>query len=352
MFDKGIQNPFRRRCLLATLAGATTAIAIPPALAAGPITGHSRRGAPTARQLDPFADAARAIERLRAVVVMHAGDVIFAESFRGPAPTEAVNIKSVSKSVVAALVGCAIQQGVVDDLDMTLDKVTPALLPEKVDPRVAALTLKDFITMRAGLERTSGPAYSRWVSSPDWLDYVLTRHFVDEPGSGMLYSTGNFHVLGAVLSTLTESSLHRIARRWLGEPLDIDFAPWTRDPQGRFLGGNEMSLSPIAMARFGELYRRDGTWDDQRVLPESWVKDSFTPRSISPWSNDGYGYGWFVRSMGDTLAGYARGYGGQMIHVLPTEQLVVAITSDPTLPARGDGYVEQLHGLVETHLLG
>ena len=350
-----------RRRALATLGAAALASvssdpraessATPSAGSARPVGPESPGATPRAGGLDTLADEARGIERLHAIVVMRAGDTVFSEAFRGPPPGEAVNVKSVSKSLVAALLGCALERGVVDGLERTLDELIPSLLPEGADPRVAALTLDDLVSMRAGLERTSGSGYARWIVSDDWLRYVLSRPFVDEPGGRMLYSTGNFHVLGTVLSTLTGASLHTLARRWLGDPLDIDFAPWTRDPQGRYLGGNEMSLSPLAMARVGELYRRDGEWNGTRILPEGWVRESFTARSISPWSDDGYGYGWFARAMGDTLAAYARGYGGQMIHVLPTERLVVAMTSDPWLSARGDGYVEQLHGLVERHLI-
>ena len=338
-----VSSPARRR-LLASFAVA----AAPSALAVA--MPRAARAAPDRARLDALADEARGVERLHSLVVMHDGEVVLAEAFRGPPPTRAVNVKSVSKSIVAALVGCALERGVVDDVGATLGELVPELVPGAADPRVGALTLASLLSMRAGLERTSGAAYAAWVASDDWVRDALSRPFVDVPDGRMLYSTGNYHVLGAALASLSGRNLHRLARRWLGEPLGIDFAPWTRDPQGRYLGGNEMSLSPLHMARFGELYRLGGRWDGTQVFPERWARESFTPRSISPWSDDGYGYGWFLRAMGETSAAYARGYGGQMVHVLPTERLVVAITSDTTRPARGDGYVGRLHALVERHL--
>jgi len=57
-----------------------------------------------------------------------------------------------------------------------------------------------------------------------------------------------------------------LSREWLGKPLEIEFAQWTRDPQGRYPGGKEMSISPIEMVRFGELYRLGGRWNGQRVM--------------------------------------------------------------------------------------
>ena len=85
----------------------------------------------------------------------------------------------------------------------------------------------------------------------------------------MLYSTGSFHVLGAALARASGESLLALARGWLGEPLGIEIPAWTRDPQGFYLGGNEMALSPMAMLAFGEMYRRDGrTADGATVLSE------------------------------------------------------------------------------------
>lgn len=294
---------------------------------------------------------ASGIDRLRSLVVLHEGKTVLAEAFSGPSVETAVNVKSVSKSLVASLVGCAIERKLIPDVSMTLGEAIPDLIPNNADPRVATLTVANLLTMQAGLQRTSGQFYGTWVASDNWVRYVLSRRFVDEPGGRMLYSTGDWHVLGALLSKLSDASLLELSREWLGKPLGIDFAPWTRDPQGLYMGGNEMSLSPMHMAKFGELYRLQGSWKDQQVLPSNWVQQSFTARTYSPFSGDNYGYGWFLRQVGASGFAYARGYGGQFIHVLPAEGLTIAMTSDWTRSARGGVYTEQLHRLVTTHLL-
>ena len=301
---------------------------------------------PDRARLDALADAARRTERLRAIVVTVDGEVALAEAFRGPPVDRAVNVKSVSKSVVAALAGTAIGRGEVPGVDATLGEVAPGLVPPGADPRVAALTIEDLLTMRTGLERQSGAAYGQWASSDDWVAHALTRPFVAEPGGRFLYSTATWHVLGAALAEATGKSLLELARERLGAPLGIDLPAWTRDPQGRYLGGNEMAMTPLAMARFGELYRRGGRWGGARVLEEAWTRESLVARTVSPWSGDAYGYGWFLRELGGEPAAYARGYGGQLVHVVPGAAAVVAITSDVSRAARGDGYVEALHAMV------
>ena len=294
-----------------------------------------------------LADAARradALEQLRALVIAHHGEVVFAEAFRGPRVDRPVNVKSVSKSVVALLTGSAIARGAVPGVDPPLAAFVPP--PRGADPRVAAITLEDLVTMRAGLERTSGRGYGPWVASRNWVDHALTRPFVDRPGGRFLYSTGSFHLLGVALARATGRSLLDLARDWLGDPLDIEIPAWTRDPQGFYLGGNEMALSPLALIRIGEMVRLSGAWDGRQILPATWIEASWTPRTRSPFSNHDYGFGWFLATARGHRVAYARGYGGQMLYVVPSLALTVAVTSDPTRPARSAGHAGDVNALL------
>ena len=141
------------------------------------------------------------------------------------------------------------------------------------------------------------------------------------------------------------------SRAWLGAPLGIDIAPWQRDPQGIFMGGNNMALSPRAMLRFGELYRNGGIFRGRRILSESWIRESWTPRTRSPFSGDEYGFGWFIARMCDHTVYYARGFGGQFIHVVPTLRLTVVITSDRSARTRIGGYRDSLSALLRGDLI-
>ncbi|ASJ70630.1 serine hydrolase domain-containing protein [Granulosicoccus antarcticus] len=339
----------KRRTLLKSAAYCLAATSLPAFAATGSETANTPVTAADA--INAFADAARQLDRLHGLVVMKQGEIVLAENFRGPPVDKAVNVKSISKSVVAGLVGCAIERGSLVGVDATLGELAPDLVPVDADVRIAKLSVQDFLTMRLGLESQSGGNYGRWAASDDWVRYALTRPFTSAPGGKMQYSTAGWHVLGAILSEVTGKSLLTLSREWLGEPLDIEFATWTRDPQGRYLGGNEMSMSPLEMARFGELYRLDGRWNDELVMVEDWVRQSFEPKTVSPWSDHAYGYGWYLLPLAGQKAAYARGYGGQLIHVVPQAGLVVAMTSDSSRAARSDGYIATLHSLVEDYLI-
>lgn len=289
---------------------------------------------------------AASFDRLHTMIVAQGGQrrIELAPGARLDRPA---NIKSVSKTIVATLTGIAIGKGALPGPEAQLGDVAPRLIPRGADPRVPQITVGDLLSMRAGLERTSGGNYGAWVSSPNWVADALSRPFVDRPGGRMLYSTGSTHVLGAVLSEVTGDSLLSLARQWLGRPLGIDIPPWTRDPQGRYLGGNQMALSPEAMLRFAEMIRAGGTWQGTQVVPEDWIEASLTRYTRSRWSGLGYGYGWFLgRAMGQGY-GLARGYGGQVICVCPGLDLSVVITSDPSLPARSNGYFGELAAMIE-----
>lgn len=311
---------------------------------------------PNATRFDPAmlgraTQTASQFEQIHSLVIARGGEIAFADAFRGPAVDRAVNIKSVSKSFVAALTGAAIDRGVLKGVDQRLGETAPALIPPDADPRVRDLTVAHLVTMQAGLERTSGPNYGRWVESRNWVAFALSRPFIAEPGEVMLYSTGSFHVLGAVLARASGKSLLTLAREWVGEALGITIPPWRRDPQGFFLGGNDMALSPLALLRFGEMHRLGGVWNGRRVLSETWIREAWTPRTLSPYSGDRYGYGWFVTDAAGRRLYYARGYGGQMIYILPELEMTVVVTSDPNLPARSDGYVGQLRSWLSGELI-
>jgi CubicO group peptidase (beta-lactamase class C family) len=333
----------RRRDLLAAAGwlALCSATAGPAAAAAAART----TGLNAARLEETLARAAK-LPNLHSLLVARDGAELVGHVFRGPGLDRPVNVKSVSKSVIAALAGIAIERDVLQGVDQRVLPLLDGLVPADADPRVALITVDHLLTMRAGLERTSGRNYGRWVASDNWIRYALARPFVDEPGGRMLYSTGSYHLLSAVLTRAAGSSTLALARDWLGDPLQIAVPPWTRDPQGFYLGGNNMMLAPRALLRFGELHRLGGIYEGRRVLPGSWIEASWTPRVRSPFTGHTYGYGWFIARARGHLVAYAWGYGGQMIYVVPDLGLTVVMTSDATSPSGRSGYVRQLHDLL------
>ncbi|MFT3688620.1 serine hydrolase domain-containing protein [Paenirhodobacter sp.] len=288
------------------------------------------------------------LPQLHAIMVQRGGDVLVAGAPRGPGLDRVANIKSCSKSIVGLLTGSAIAQGAFPSVYAALGTVAPSLIPTDATSGVAELTIEDLVTLRAGLEGTSGGNYGAWVNSRNWVAYALRRPMVATPGSRMIYSTGTTHILGAVLAVATGASLLDQARTVLGRPLGIEIPAWTRDPQGYYFGGNEMALTPRAMLRIAVMMRDGGQFEGRQIVTPEWFRASVRRHTRSPWSGMDYGYGWFLTGSGYILA---RGYGGQIIAAHPDRNLAIAITSDSNAPARSDGHFGRLMDLLDGPVL-
>jgi len=295
-------------------------------------------------------ERAARLPRIHALIVAHDGQTVAERVFRGPNLDTPVNIKSASKTVVSALVGIAMARGVLADAGAPILPLLRSRAPAGLDPRVSEITLDHLLSMRAGLERTSGGNYGPWVVSRNWVQYALSRPFDDVPGGDMLYSTGNTHLLSAILTDASGKSTLELARELLGAPLGFSVPAWTRDPQGIYFGGNEMALSPRALLRFGEMYRNGGVHRGERILPASWVRDSWTPK-VYDRGGQYYGYTWFITQASGHPVYYAWGFGGQMLYIAPTLALTVVVTSDFNTRSTDDGYRCELHALVSDGLV-
>ncbi len=316
----------------------------PPAVA---LEAESASGEPEAR-LAAVLDEAAALDPLETVIVARRGEILTERAYRGHSIDTPTNIKSASKTIVSALVGIAIDKEILSGVDQKIAPLLEGDLPADPDPRLREITIGHLLSMQAGLERTSGANYGRWVSSRNWVRAALARPFVDEPGGAMLYSTGSTHLLSAILTRASGRSMLQLARDWLAPLDDFRIAGWERDPQGIYLGGNQMAMTPRSLLAFGELYRNEGrARDGTRVLSEEWIARSWRPRTRSRFTGDGYGYGWFLRRAGEHDVRYAWGYGGQMLYIVPSLDLVVVMTSDASEPAGRTGHRSDLHGLLE-----
>lgn len=294
------------------------------------------------------ADAGASIAPLQTLIVAQRGEVLIERGYRGRRPDAPTNIKSASKTVMSALIGIAIERGVLEGVDQPIAPVLRERLPEDPDPRLARISIGHLLSMQAGLQSTSGRNYGRWVAQRDWVRAALAMPFIDDPGAGMIYSTGSTHLLAAALTRAADRPLLALARDWLGGQDGFAISAWDRDPQGIYFGGNQMAMTPRSLLAFGELYRNRGrSHSGLQVIPEAWVDASWQPRTRSVFNGDGYGYGWFARRIGGHDVRYAWGFGGQMLYVVPALEVTVVMTSDDSMPSAQGGHRTALHGLLE-----
>jgi CubicO group peptidase (beta-lactamase class C family) len=296
-------------------------------------TGALPRAAPPARtaappiDVDAIAKAAGDLPRLHSLLVSWRGSLIVERYFNGARPARPANIKSASKSVISALVGIAIERGLIAGVRQPIGPFFRDQLGREPDPRKSQITIENLLTMQSGLESTSNRNYGAWVQSPHWVRHILRQPIESEPGTTMRYSTGNTHLLSAILTTVSGKSTWQFAQETLARPLGFSLAEWPRDPQGVYFGGNDMLLTPRQMLAFGELYLHRGRAGDRQVVPAAWVEASLIPRTRSNISGQEYGYSWWSREMAGVRAFFAWGFGGQFIFVVPALDLTIVSTS-------------------------
>ena len=323
---------------------------------------QAQRGAPpppAARAADspvpPLLAAAvregEALPRLHSLLVSQRGTVLVERYFHGMRATRLANVKSVAKSVISALVGVAVARGLIPSVREPIgtyfgDAAARARRRAQTHdhrrgPADDALGPRDHQQSqlrRVGAQPELG-AVRPGAAAPDaaWHGDGL-QHRLDASAVGDPHQA-------------TRKTTLQFAQEAIGTPLGFSVAPWTRDPQGIYFGGNDMAMTPRQMLAFGELYLREGRVGATQVLPAQWIRDSWVPRGRSlrgDRDDREYGYGWWMRTLAGQRTYYAWGFGGQFIFVVPALDLVVVTTSSTATDDERRTHRRTVNELVES----
>jgi CubicO group peptidase (beta-lactamase class C family) len=278
--------------------------------------------------------AAPELRHLQSLVVAQNGQVKHERYFRDRRSTDLSNVHSVTKSVLASIVGIAIEHGTLR-LETTLGQ-----LLDIEDERKRNISVEQLLTMTSGLEADTphdiddiADRGESWVAGP------LAAPLRAEPGTTFIYNNGAAHVLGVAIARATGSPLAAFAEEHLFAPLGIDDYRWPTDPAGNPLGYGHLELRPRDLLRLGQLYLDGGL----AVLPRSFITAATTPHSAGgPPENVAYGYLWWITEDGDHPSFFAGGYGGQYVTVVPELALVVVTTGDAAVLTRTSGNPRRL----------
>jgi CubicO group peptidase (beta-lactamase class C family) len=243
------------------------------------------------------------------------------------------NIYSVTKSVISALIGIAIDKTFIDNIDVPILNYFPEISITTDTSLKETITLKHLLTMTAGIkwnELTVGyddannDLYLMWESL-DWIEFVLNKPMEIEPGKKFTYNSGISHLLSAILTKATNQTTLSFAEENLFNPLDIQDYNWPQDPNGIYKGGEGLELSPLSLLKIGQLYLNNGSFDNQILISKEWVIMSQIDNR--PIGHDSYGYGfqWWVHP--NNFAYSAWGYAEQRVIIVPKYNLVAVFTA-------------------------
>ncbi|GGK40406.1 serine hydrolase [Pilimelia terevasa] len=296
----------------------------------GEIRPDPPRATPASQGVDParLARAAAALDGkpgVRSLLVLRNGRLVYERYLHGGSRTQSNNVHSASKGIIQALVGIAVAQGKVRSLDVPAAAYVPAEFPPSSPKR--AITLRQLLTMSSGLSWTEDSTEHSIGRTRDWVKAIIDRPY--RPAGRFNYSTGNTHVLSAVLQAATGMSTCAYAERYLFGPAGITPEHWGRDPRGVYSGGFNLFLTARELARFGQLYLDGGRKGGRQVVPASTVRQAGAARfPDAGGAGFGYGSGWWVTRVNGHKVLLAWGWGGQYVAVVPDLRMVVTTTQD------------------------
>ena len=308
-------------------------------------------------------------EEVHAMLIFKDDRLVFEEYFKGhqykwDAPyhhgdlvawdrTNVHNIMSATKSVTSACIGIAIDHGFIQSVHESIFDYLPAHQHLKVDGK-NAITIEHLLTMTSGLQwkewsapYSSGdnPAVGIWFSKKDPVSFILEKQLLEKPGTSFNYSTGNMILLGEILRNATKMTIDKFSDQYLFQPLEIEDSEWILKFDNG-VDGNNLKISPRAMAKIGVMFLNNGIWNGERIISEQWVEKSAKPfngntRINIPGEDSGrmgYSYSWWTKQyahLGNNINMYAAsGFGGQHIMVLQELNTVVVFTGGNYLTKR------------------
>lgn len=288
---------------------------------------------------------------ISSLLISQHGDLLTEQYYGSMNPERGSNIKSASKSILSILTGIAIERGYLDGVDQQIGDFFPEYFESNPDSVKAAITIEDLLTMRSGLASTSRSNYGRWVTSSNWVYYKLDRLLSGTPGKDRIYSTGNTHLLAVILAKASGMNTLQFANKYLFGPMDILVTGWDRDPQGFYLGGNNMAIRPRDMVKIGRLMMDIGKYKGEQLISADWVIKSVIPVTGRISGVQNYGYLWFRRMSGKYHMVYAYGNGGQYILILPELEAVITVTTRTGTGEPTWNYRRQLFTMIDKDIV-
>lgn len=301
------------------------------------------------------------------IEVLQHGREMYADEWNGYAKTDCVHIMSVTKSVMALLVGIALDNGFIGSVDDKVLDYFPGYRVKRGEKTIYEVTLRHLFTMRAPYKGKGDP-WTKVYTSADWteasLDFLGGKEGLTD---AFAYRTVCLHILSGVLYEATGLKTVDFANRYLFEPLGIaphrnfyarnaaehkqftlDKRPrqsvWFADPQGLGTPGYGLCMSACDMAKIGLLCLNGGEYNGKRIVSGQWLRDMTAPRKVESDMFRGMSYGylwWIIHPESGIYA--AIGNSGNVIYADPGKDLVVAVASvfKPTVSDRVD-FIEQV----------
>lgn len=281
------------------------------------------------------------ITNIQGLLIIKNGKLVFEEYLGGYALNIRHPVASVTKSITSILIGIAIEQEKIPNVNCSIYDLLPSYREHNWDKGHKGIQLKHVLTMTAGLDWNAWEfpegdirdTTTAMVRSNDWIKFTLTRETVQTPGKKFVYNNGLSIILGEVIRNTTGLDADEFAEKYLFSHLGITDYRWGRAKNNIIQTAGGLEMRPRDMAKIGSLMINSGVWKKRQIAPPHWVNESTNPYLKGHFLfGSGYGYQWW---QGESFIGdkkidlfYAAGKGGQYIFVCPELDLVTVVTSE------------------------
>lgn len=275
---------------------------------------------------------AETMDNLMSLIVWKKDRIVREKFFNSGSPDSSHDVRSVTKSVIATLIGIAIDQRLIASESQAIGDFLEPLVQE-LDSGKAQITIGNLLSMTSGLEgdELSNPSeYNNWALAPDQLTYTLSKPLIHAPGQVFNYNSGVAHLSSVIISQATSMTTQQFAKEFLFEPLGINDPTWEQDNRGIVNGGAGLEITPYDMLKLGRLYLQKGEFNGNRIVSESWIEKTVTAKiaagDATPFGPD-YGYYWWIGHFRSHNYYFANGWGGQFIVIVPDMELIIVATN-------------------------
>ena len=273
--------------------------------------------------------------KVHSVLLVKNDQLIIEEYFNGHSENKPHDLRSTTKSIRAILMGIAIDNGFVKDVEDPISKYIISPVPNKnIDERKKKITIKHLLTMSSGLdcndwdEKSKGQE-DKVYKKKDWLQYTLDLSMVNEPGTVSNYCSMGAILTAEIISQASGMTIDKFAEIYLFNPLGITNVNWGHTTDKKVISsGKRLYMTSRDMVKIGQLILNKGKWHKKQIVSEKWVEESTTPKTTI--SRIGYGYFWwnipFNANEKVFVSKTATGNGGQYIMVIPEIDMVAVFT--------------------------
>lgn len=277
------------------------------------------------KQLEKATRYLEGIPQAFSFLVVRHGRLVWEKYLHGSARHHSNNIHSASKPLIGALVGAALKKGFLKNTEQTLGEILGGRF--KVPTNKQGITVEDLLTHRSGIDWEEDDTEYTIEDKKNWVQAILNLPMAGKPGKKYNYSTGDTHLLSAVLTESSGKKTCKLADELLFNKMEITPERWGRDPQGYSSGGCNVYLTAHELAKLGYLFVQKGEWHGEALLDKGWVDRSWKDH-VRVDSVYGLGYLWWTLPINGKRAYKMWGWGGQYVYIIPELDLMVALTAD------------------------